>query len=58
MDRDEYVKIAKNWSANIEMLNGLRQVLRRKMIDSPLMDAKEFVGDLERRLRDIWLNHQ
>lgn len=47
---DEYLRIAADWERWI----GLRGQLRRRMADSPLMDATTFARDVEGAYRQMW----
>ena len=53
-DAAEYVKIATRLADDHMMLNNLRQGLRERVQQSPLMDAKGFTRELENRYHRIW----
>ena len=51
---EQYLQIVVNFSADLSRLAELRQSLRRRMQDSPLMDAAAFTRDLEAAYRAMW----
>jgi len=51
---DEYVRIASALSSDLEHLSGLRQTLRARLQQSPLMDGPRFARNLESLYRDVW----
>jgi len=51
---DDYVEKAVALSQNKEKLSALREGLRRKTEDSPLMDKKLFARDMEEAYRAMW----
>jgi protein O-GlcNAc transferase len=51
---DEYVKIAGELANDRSRLSALRLSLRRRMLDSPLMNGKRFARGMERAYRSIW----
>jgi predicted O-linked N-acetylglucosamine transferase (SPINDLY family) len=51
---DQYVEIALALARDTQRLAALRGTLRRRMLDSPLMDARTFTGHLEARYRHMW----
>ncbi len=53
-DKAEYVKTAIRLASDHMMLNNLRQGLRERLVQSPLMDAKVFTRELENRYHMIW----
>jgi predicted O-linked N-acetylglucosamine transferase (SPINDLY family) len=53
-DRAEYVKMGIRLASDHMMLNNLRQGLRERVQQSPLMDANAFTRALEKRYRQIW----
>lgn len=57
-DRDQYVRIATELASDAERLNTIRQGLREKMSNSPLMDSDAFVAELEEKLIEIWQNRK
>jgi protein O-GlcNAc transferase len=53
-DEDAYVDIAVRTSENIPALAALRATMRERLRASPLMDAKQFVIDLEEAFISMW----
>lgn len=54
-DKNEYVKKAIVLANNIPRLNSLHKIkLRQMMIESPLMDGKQYMSDLEQVYQKIW----
>jgi protein O-GlcNAc transferase len=53
-DTDEYVSLATILALDPARLNDLRQTLRRRLTDSPLMDAPRFTRNFESALRAMW----
>jgi len=53
-NRDDYVKTAIRLASDHVMLNNLRQGLRERLQQSPLMDAKVFTRELENRYHKMW----
>jgi len=51
---DEFVQIATKLAGNLPRLKELRQTLRRRMEQSPLMDAPRFTKNVEAAYRTIW----
>jgi predicted O-linked N-acetylglucosamine transferase (SPINDLY family) len=51
---DEFVKIAVELAKDLPRLNSLRQELRARLANSPLMDAPRFTRDLEGLYREAW----
>jgi predicted O-linked N-acetylglucosamine transferase (SPINDLY family) len=51
----KYVQIARELTANLEHLNQMRGALRRRMRQSPLMDAPRFARDVETAYRRMWV---
>jgi predicted O-linked N-acetylglucosamine transferase (SPINDLY family) len=51
---EDYVRIACELAADTAALAQLRAGMRRRMLASPLMDARAFVRALEGHYRDIW----
>ncbi len=49
-----FVQIGLNLAADLPRLRTLRQSLRRRMEQSPLMDAARFTADLEALFRNAW----
>ena len=54
---DEYVQIAKDLVADLPTLNQRRQQLRQVMINSPLMNGKNFALDMETAYRRAWARY-
>jgi protein O-GlcNAc transferase len=53
---EEYVEIAVDLARDTQRLQYLRQNLRDMMAHSPLMNAKQFIHNLEDRYRTMWGN--
>lgn len=53
-DKDEYVEIAVALADNPELINLLHKNLKAMMEQSPLMDAKAYVADVEAVYEQIW----
>ena len=53
-DALEYVRIAESLAADRDRLAALRSGMRKRMLDSPLMDVKRFTGQLEDTLWEIY----
>lgn len=51
---DQYLDIALSLAGDRERLARLRDGLRRRMAQSPLMDEKRFTRDLEAAYREMW----
>jgi predicted O-linked N-acetylglucosamine transferase (SPINDLY family) len=51
---EEYLRIAAELAADISRLEQLRASLRRRMKDSPLMDAPRFAAGMENACRELW----
>jgi protein O-GlcNAc transferase len=51
---EDYVRRAVEFSGNKPMLAAIRKSLRERFQQSPLMDEKRFVRDLEAVYRDMW----
>lgn len=51
---DEYARLAVKLASEREALAGLRASLRRRMLQSPLMNEIRFVRDLEDAYRQMW----
>jgi predicted O-linked N-acetylglucosamine transferase (SPINDLY family) len=51
---EEYVKIAADLAGDLPGLAAMRAGLRRRMAQSPLMDAPRFAQDIEAAFRDMW----
>ena len=52
--RDQYVQAASSLASDLEQLSGLRQTLRARLQQSPLMDGARFAKNLESLYRDVW----
>ena len=50
----EYIQKAVNLASDIEKLNIIRNSLRKKMEQSPIMDHKGFVKKLEKVYKQMW----
>jgi predicted O-linked N-acetylglucosamine transferase (SPINDLY family) len=53
---EDYVRIAAELASDLPRLSALRSGLRRRMEQSPLMDAPRFVRDIEASFRQMWRN--
>lgn len=53
---EQYVEIAVKLASNVENLRQLRQNMREKLKNSPLMDHVGFTKELEGHYRQIWKN--
>jgi protein O-GlcNAc transferase len=51
---EEYVRLAVEFARNEPLLADLRASLRKKVLDSPIMDEAGFVRDLETAFRGMW----
>jgi len=51
---DEYVQAATSLANDLQHLSALRQTLRARLQQSPLMDAPRFARNLESLYRDVW----
>ncbi len=51
---EDYLTLARDLAADEPRLAALRAGLRQRLVDSPLCDAKTFVGDLETAYRAMW----
>jgi protein O-GlcNAc transferase len=54
MTPEEYVRAACSLAKNLEHLSALRQTLRARLRQSPLMDGARFTKNLESVYRDVW----
>jgi predicted O-linked N-acetylglucosamine transferase (SPINDLY family) len=52
--QEEYVQIAVELAKDIPRLRNLHATLRRRMEQSPLMDAPKFARNIEAAYRQIW----
>lgn len=50
----EYVELAVRLAADRASLAGIRAGLRRRMLESPLMDGPSFARDMEAAYRQVW----
>jgi predicted O-linked N-acetylglucosamine transferase (SPINDLY family) len=55
-DGEDFVRRARELSADLPALAQLRAGLRQRMAASPLMDAPRFAGNFEAALRGMWQN--
>lgn len=53
---EEFTEVAVGLANDLPRLSVLRQGLRQRMLDSPLMDARSFTRDLEGLYRKAWQN--
>jgi predicted O-linked N-acetylglucosamine transferase (SPINDLY family) len=53
-DRDDYVRKAVDYAADLPRLAALRASLRTQLLASPLCDAPRFARNLEAALRGMW----
>jgi len=53
-DRDEYVRLAVELANDWERLADIRNGLRTRMANSPLLDAKGYTRALEKAYREVW----
>ena len=51
---DEYIQKAVNLASDIKKLNTIRSSLRQEMEQSPIMDHKGFVCELESTYQNMW----
>jgi predicted O-linked N-acetylglucosamine transferase (SPINDLY family) len=51
---EEYISIAAELAKDLPRLAGLRETMRQRMRESPLMDASRFARDIEAAYRQIW----
>jgi len=56
-DKQQYVNIACNLASNIEGLSALRNELRPRMSQSPLLDGREFTRKFESALLEVSINN-
>jgi predicted O-linked N-acetylglucosamine transferase (SPINDLY family) len=54
---DEYVRLASELAGDLARLGELRSTLRRRMEQSPLMDAPRFARNVEAAHRQMWRNY-
>jgi predicted O-linked N-acetylglucosamine transferase (SPINDLY family) len=55
-DAKGYVEIARALASDVAALRALRAQMRKRMGDSPLIDADGFARDAETAFRQMWLN--
>ncbi|HQY70226.1 MAG TPA: SEC-C metal-binding domain-containing protein [Pseudomonadales bacterium] len=53
-DRDQYVDIARRWSASTGALEQLRRELRQRLLASPLGDGKRYAAAVEQIYASTW----
>jgi predicted O-linked N-acetylglucosamine transferase (SPINDLY family) len=53
-DDDQYVAIAVALARDLDRVNQLRQSLRQRMRQSPLLDRVQFIRDLEAAYQQMW----
>jgi protein O-GlcNAc transferase len=51
---EQYVRIAAELAEDLPRLTELRRTLRQRMLDSPLMDGRQFARDIESAYRHMW----
>jgi protein O-GlcNAc transferase len=51
---EQYIKIAADLANDLPRLSHLRSTLRDRMLQSPLMDARQFARDMETIYRQVW----
>ena len=51
---DDYVAKAVQLAGDLPRLEGIRAGLRRRMLESPLMDGPSFAADMEAAYRQAW----
>ena len=54
--KEDYIKKAITFSADIEKLSEIRNGLRKKSLSSPVFDSDEFSKDFSEMLSDLWKN--
>ena len=54
--KEDYIKKATKFSADIEKLSKIRSGLRKKSLLSPVFDSDEFSRDFGQMLSDLWRN--
>lgn len=53
--KEGYVKTARSLAVNLDKLKELRSVIRNRMEESPLCDARFFAGRMEAVYREMWM---
>jgi protein O-GlcNAc transferase len=53
-DADQFVSLATNWATDLPRLASLRGSLRRRMEQSPLMNARDWTASIESAYRGMW----
>jgi protein O-GlcNAc transferase len=56
-DIDGYIQLAVEMAANPTYLQEIRRGLRKRMLDSPLCDARSFASDIEKAYQDMWCQY-
>jgi predicted O-linked N-acetylglucosamine transferase (SPINDLY family) len=51
---DEYISKAIEFSADLKTLSNLREVMREKVLNSPIFNSKRFSRNFEKGLWDMW----
>jgi protein O-GlcNAc transferase len=51
---ERFIELAVKWATDLPRLEGLRSELRRRMTESPLMNAPQFARDIEEAYRAMW----
>jgi predicted O-linked N-acetylglucosamine transferase (SPINDLY family) len=55
-NEQDYVRIAAELGQNIPRMAELRRSLRPRMLQSPLMNARQFAADIESAYEQMWQN--
>jgi predicted O-linked N-acetylglucosamine transferase (SPINDLY family) len=53
-DQDDYIRIAGELASDLPRLRTLRATLRKRMLDSPLVDHPRFTKGMEATYRQLW----
>lgn len=56
--QDEYVNKAVYFANNYKLLTNLKRDVRRKFVNGPICDYKEFCNEFETKLLDLYKNHK
>ena len=51
---EDYIKIACEWAAKVELLADMRANLRERMSQSSICDGKQFSRDFGEVLKEMW----